>query len=164
MTIKRFLLSSLLLLILPILFSGGFIQPFIYADTQPERLNFANYYSYTPLDFTAKVAPYKLPLNRRNISNFNDFTEKIPLKGKALELLEKNGFVVIDNPLSSNEEDITKPYEILKYREVPIFITTDSLLHLYHIQFDETLRQIEEREFYDDIWEISKALLDESVK
>lgn len=37
------------------------------------------------------------------------------------------------------------------------------MLHLYHIQFDETLRQIEEREFYDKIWEISNDLLNESV-
>jgi len=35
---------------------------------------------------------------------------------------------------------------------------------LYHIQFDETLRQIEEREFYDRIWEISKELLGDSVE
>ena len=38
------------------------------------------------------------------------------------------------------------------------------MLHLYHIQFDETLRQIEEREFYDKIWEISKGLLSDSVE
>jgi len=49
-------------------------------------------------------------------------------------------------------------------REIPIFITSDSLLHLYHIQFDETLRQIEEREFYDKIWEISNELLNESIE
>jgi hypothetical protein len=37
-------------------------------------------------------------------------------------------------------------------------------LHLYHIQFDETLRQIEEREFYDLIWEISEELLNDSME
>jgi len=37
-------------------------------------------------------------------------------------------------------------------------------LHLYHIQFGETLRQIEEREFYDAIWEISTELLNDSVE
>ena len=65
---------------------------------------------------------------------------------------------MIDYPYGQ-EEDITGPYDVLKERQVPIFITSDSLLHLYHIQFDETLRQIEEKEFYDDIWNISKALL-----
>ena len=164
MVIKRCLIYSFLLFILLFLSSEVFSPPFIYADTQPEKLNFANYYSYTPLDAAARAAPYKLPLKRGDISNFDDFTEKIPLKQKALKLLEKNGFVVIDNPFNSEEENITIPYEILKDIEVPIFITTDSLLHLYHIQFDETLRQIEEKEFYDDIWDISKTLLDESIK
>ncbi|MEA1944962.1 MAG: DUF3160 domain-containing protein, partial [Euryarchaeota archaeon] len=86
------------------------------------------------------------------------------LKSDALNLLEENGFVVIDDPFNPKEEDIIQPYDTLKDNEVPIFVTTDSLLHLYHIQFDETLRQIEEREFYDLIWEISEKLLDDSIK
>jgi len=36
------------------------------------------------------------------------------------------------------------------------------IMHLYHIQFDETLRQIEEKELYDKIWNISKTLLEVS--
>ena len=132
-------------------------------NTQPERLSFANYYSYTPLSFTAKVPQYKLPLDTKSISNFNDFIRKIPLEEKALDLLKKNGFVVVDNPFYNKEDDITAPYETIKDQELPVFITTDSLLHLYHIQFDETLRQIEEKEFYNAIWEISKTLLDKSL-
>ena len=55
-------------------------------------------------------------------------------------------------------------YATLKQEDVPIFITTDSLLHIYHIQFDETLRQIEEKEFYDTIWKTDLALLNASVE
>ena len=65
---------------------------------------------------------------------------------------------------SIQKRTITKPYETLKAKGIPVFITSDSLLHLYHIQFDETLRQIEEREFYDAIWDISKELLESSLK
>ena len=79
-------------------------------------------------------------------------------------MLESNGFVVIENPYNPEEEDITSTYATLKEENVPIFITTDSLLHLYHIQFDETLRQIEEKEFYDTLWKTDLTLLSASIE
>ncbi|MCK4491768.1 MAG: DUF3160 domain-containing protein, partial [Candidatus Altiarchaeales archaeon] len=128
-----------------------------------EKLSFTKYYSLDSLDVDLKVSQYDLPLETGDVSNYNDFSGKISLDNDALALLEENGFVVINNPFDSTEEYITEPYETLKDREIPVFITSDSLLHLYHIQFDETLRQIEEREFYDRIWEISGELLDDSI-
>ena len=139
------------------------IEPIDLSNVKTEKINFKNYYSPTSLDITIQVPQYNLPIETNEILNFSDFYAKIPLSDNALKLLEKNGFVVISNPFTLNEEEITKPYEILKYEEIPIFITTDTMLHLYHTQFDETLRQIEEREFYDNIWEISKEFLDDST-
>jgi len=121
-------------------------------------------YNLEALDVELKAPSYELPLQRDKISNYGTFSTRIPLDASALEILEKNGFVVIENPYNPAEEDITSMYVTLKEEEVPIFITTDSLLHLYHIQFDETLRQIEEKEFYDAIWETDLALLDASVE
>ena len=138
-------------------------EPTNLSGVQTEKLSFLKYYSLTPLDVELKVSQYDLPLKTGDINNYNDFSGKISLSSEASALLKENGFVVINNPLNPGEEYITKPYKTLKDREIPIFITSDSLLHLYHIQFDETLRQIEEREFYDRIWEISNELLDDSV-
>ncbi len=139
-------------------------EPIDLSGVQTEKLSFINHYSLKPLNVTLQVPQYNLPLNEDEISNFNDFSTKIPLREDALRLLEKNGFVVIGNPFNPKEEYITKPYKTLKKKEIPVFITSDSLLHLYHIQFDETLRQIEEREFYDKIWEISEELLNDSIE
>ncbi|HID19912.1 MAG TPA: DUF3160 domain-containing protein [Methanophagales archaeon] len=133
-------------------------------QTDKEKLSFINHYSLNPLNVTLQVPQYNLPLKTDKIYNFNDFSTKITLGEDASRLLEENGFVVIRNPFNPEEEYITEPYKTLKEREIPIFITSDSLLHLYHIQFDETLRQIEEREFYDKIWEISNELLNESIE
>ena len=129
-----------------------------------KKVHMAAFYSLDALDIPLKAPQYNLPLETSHISNFNDFSEKIPLSNEALNLLKKNGFVVIENPFYSKEEDITSPYKNLKNGEIPIFITSDSLLHLYHIQFDETLRQIEEKEFYDKIWEISYELFNNSLQ
>lgn len=139
-------------------------KPINLSNISTEKLAFAKYYSLDSLDIELKTAQYNLPLRTSQISNYKDFSKKISLDNNALSSLNKNGFAVIDNPFNPNEEDITNPYKTLKDKEIPVFITSDSLLHLYHIQFDETLRQIEEKEFYDNIWEISKELLDESVK
>lgn len=105
---------------------------------------------------------YKLPLSTADIDNFEDFNSKLPLGEDSLERLEMNGFVVIKDPFSQNREDITASYKILKNLELPIFVSSDSLLHVYHIQFDETLREIEEEHFYDDLWTISEMMLAKS--
>lgn len=139
-------------------------EPINLSGITAENMDFVRYYLLNSLDIPLNAPQYNLPLETDQISNYNSFSQKIPPGDGALNLLKKNGFVVIDNPFNQREEDITQPYKVLKDNEVPIFITTDSLLHLYHIQFDETLRQIEEREFYDIIWEISRELLNDSLK
>jgi hypothetical protein len=139
-------------------------EPIDLSDPTAEKMDFAGYYSLDPLDIALNAPQYDLPLQTDQISNYDSFSKAIPLSDDAVGLLKKNGFVVIDNPLYQKEDDIIRPYEILKDDEIPIFVTTDSLLHLYHIQFDETLRQIEEREFYDLVWEISEQLLGSSIE
>jgi len=113
---------------------------------------------------TAGALQYTLPLESAGITNYGHFTSSVPLSGRAEQLLLSNGFVVIENPFDGDEEYIQPVYDKLRNRDIPIFVTSDSLLHLYHIQFDETLRRIEEATFYGDIWNISRALYDYSVE
>lgn len=124
----------------------------------------AGNYRLEALDVELKAPSYELPLNKDNITNYGNFSGRIPLSESALKMLKNNGFVVIKNPYNPGEEDITSMYATLKQENIPIFITTDSLLHIYHIQFDETLRQIEEREFYDTLWKTDFALLNASIE
>ena len=160
--------SILVSAIVGIVFICGCIQEPLKQKEEPsglaqEKLSFVQHYSLAPLNHTLEVSPYDLPLKTEAIYNFDEFYSKIPLDEDALRLLAENGFVVIRNPFNKEEESITLPYKSLKRQDIPIFITSDSLLHLYHIQFDETLRQIEEREFYDTIWTLSMELLNESI-
>ncbi len=113
---------------------------------------------------TAGALQYTLPLESAGITNYGHFTSSVPLSGRAEQLLLSNGFVVIENPFDGDEEYIQPVYDELRDRDIPIFVTSDSLLHLYHIQFDETLRRIEEATFYGDIWNISRALYDYSAE
>jgi hypothetical protein len=133
------------------------------SGSEAESSSIAGNYTLEALDVELKVPSYELPLQTKEISNYGDFSGKILLDNSALKMLENNGFVVIENPYGSSKEDITAIYSTLKDQEIPIFITTDSLLHLYHIQFDETLRKIEEKEFFDTLWETDLALLNASI-
>ncbi|BBL66486.1 hypothetical protein MSMAT_0454 [Methanosarcina mazei TMA] len=131
-----------------------------------KQSSFSKYYSKENLQFEADVSPYSLPLQASEISNYYHFTQKIPLTKENRKLLYKNGFVVIENEVTKNQfkaEQVNETYRNLKVTDVPIFITSDSLLHLYHIQFDETLKRVEAEEFYDDLWKLDNSLLEASI-
>ncbi|WP_369793127.1 DUF3160 domain-containing protein [Methanosarcina sp. 2.H.A.1B.4] len=131
-----------------------------------KQSSFSRYYSKEQPQVEAEVPAYSLPLHASEIENYYDFTHKIPLTNENRNLLYKNGFVIIENEVTKNRfkaEQVNATYGSLKVADVPIFITSDSLLHLYHIQFDETLKRVEEEEFYNELWKLDKALLEASI-
>ncbi len=150
------------------------------ANTSPPNKQLINPKDFIigPAEVDADIPGFSLPLNIADIENYYDFFEKMPLTPKVLELLEKNAFVVVPTPLDIAEQEIfldstrklANPiddfvayYQVLKNIDVPVFITSDSLLHYYHIFFDTTLMRLERDLFYQDIWEISKELFDVSL-
>jgi len=69
--------------------------------------------------------------------------------------LATNGFVVVP---STNEQI----YDIYKANEeagLPNFVTTDSVLHAYHILYDYALRVMEVQTFSNDLNRLSETLL-----
>ena len=120
---------------------------------------FAAYYSPVSITVDPSVPPYQLPLNLSNISNIENITSEFRLNECENKLLMTNGFTIIDY---GDVDDIVAPYSDMKRRGVPIFVTSDTLLHLYHIQFDEILRGAEEREFFDALLDMSAAMLKRS--
>ncbi len=121
----------------------------------------ASYYSSEELIINTSVSQYDLPLDLTSITNINDIYSRFYFNDEQKNLLSGNGFVVVDYGF---ESDIIQPYKDMKLANIPIFVTSDTLLHLYHIQFDEILKGIEEREFFGKILDISKALFDKSVE
>jgi hypothetical protein len=100
---------------------------------------------------------YPLPLDINKIRNREvmDYMTRSVKEDRVrtlTALMRKNGFVVIRYPhgMDMNIYDWVG--------ETPNFITTDSLLHGYHVQFIELLKNIEESEFYQDIYTITYTL------
>jgi hypothetical protein len=119
------------------------------------KLVMASAYKPTAVSFTAKIKPYSLPLDLTQVANSYQIQSEFNLNSGQEALLKGNGFVVIP----WNGDDVVKPYKTLKNMDVPIFVTTDTLLHLYHIQFNEILKRIEEEEFYSQLIDMSLAML-----
>lgn len=125
------------------------------------------FFLYSPVAEQAENTPivpsYSLPLSTRDITNFDVISKQLSLNQSAINKLNQNGFVVIPNPLNLKSDDVVGTYTTLGVNKIPVFVTSDSVLHLYHVQFDDTLREIEEREFYRSLWNISTVLLEDST-
>ncbi|MCX6661408.1 MAG: DUF3160 domain-containing protein [Euryarchaeota archaeon] len=130
-------------------------------SSENPKYKMASYYSSKEITIEAQPPQYSLPLDLSAIQNLQSIEDVFSLTNTQKELLKTNGFVVRD---FGSRSDISAPYKYLKDHGIPVFVTADTLLHLYHILFDQTLKGIEEREFFDSILTLSKALFDKSVE
>lgn len=117
---------------------------------------FLKHYKPVEEDFVIDMPGYALPLDLTKITNFSDVAFRYLNKPEYKSLLKKKGFVVVDR---GAVDDITAPYKLLREQDIPIYVTADTPLHLFHIQFDETLKEIEEDVFYPDILTVTRIML-----
>jgi hypothetical protein len=69
--------------------------------------------------------------------------------------LAQNGFVVSPGA----EKEFFTVYEKARYANVPIFVTSDSLLHVYHLLFDKVLRTAEVQYLIPLLRDLNAAVL-----
>jgi hypothetical protein len=106
--------------------------------------------------YEAKVKPYITAndlSNVENISQFSGFTKK------QISMMVKNGFVV----LPATNTRMHYVYDSNEYKGVPNFITSDSVLHLYHQFYDKSLMSVESGFLYKDMDLLTKQMLDKSI-
>jgi len=123
------------------------------------KLAMAICYEPEGISISPNAPYYSLPLDLGKVTNFGEVGSRFGLNKNQEQLLEKNGFVVIP----WHGDDIVQPYKTLKEQGVPIFVTSDTLLHLYHIQFNEILKRLEEEEFFDELIDMSQAMLERAI-
>jgi len=143
---------------IPVFGSGLIIiHPVNATCTSNPKYAIASYYKLEGEVINSSVPQYQLPLDLDDVTNMNNITKVFHLSTSQEKLLKNNGFVVIDY---GRVDDIVEPYKDMKEKGIPVFVTSDTLLHLYHIQFNEILKGIEEREFFDMLLKLSKAFFD----
>jgi len=73
--------------------------------------------------------------------------------------LEDHRFVVVDGS-GMRQSSFLEAYEELNEEDVPIIVTTDCMLHQYHVFFDSSLRLIEEGELLPLAINMSREAMD----
>ncbi|MHC5038774.1 MAG: DUF3160 domain-containing protein [Planctomycetota bacterium] len=118
---------------------------------------FGGHYEPVPVSVNPAIPPYSLPLKKSEIGNYDFVKEKIASGGPLDEsLLLKNGFA----GMPWGGDDFIKMYKALREKELPIYVTSDSVLHLYHLQFDDLLMRIEMMDFIPALEGLLAALVD----
>lgn len=125
------------------------------SSVAPARPAFA---PYEPVQVSVRpvVAAYQVAPNLTNVANVQVLASLSP---QQREVLARNGFVVVP----SQEGQFYEIYKRAKERNIPIFVTTDALLHTYHILYDYVLRTAEIEHFVSDLQSLDKALLETTL-
>lgn len=108
----------------------------------------------------ASVPEYHVSDTFAEVSNYAEFAHALPLSDRQKALLRANLFVC--SP--SNAVQLHHIYEENDYLNIPSFISTDCVLHLYHIFFDYTLRNVEKKSLLPILERLSRGMLAESLR
>ena len=128
-------------------------QPPPASPTPPMNVRGPGFAAYPRI--SAKLPPayegYGLPVDVGTLGNVGDFA----FSDAQAALLAQNGFVVAPGEWL----EFFQLYENARYREIPVFVTTDSVYHVYHLLFDKMLRDLEREHFEPDIRALTAACL-----
>ncbi|HEX2916454.1 MAG TPA: DUF3160 domain-containing protein [Chloroflexia bacterium] len=93
---------------------------------------------------------YTVAPDLANITNLKDFN----LSDAQKKLLAQNYFVV--SP--SDYKQFFQAYESFRYDQIPTYVSTDSVVHIYHLLFDKLLRETEKGYLISDLQSLNRAL------
>jgi Protein of unknown function (DUF3160). len=116
-----------------------------------EAYVFAAYPDY-PVNVQPAVKGYQVAEDLSNVENSGRFS----FSPQAQEMLVKNGFVV--DPTAWGEEFFMM-YEPNRYDSIPNFVTTDAMLHNYHLFFDNLLERIEKEKLIPELKNSNQLML-----
>jgi hypothetical protein len=108
---------------------------------------------------TARVKPYTVSPSLIEVVNLRAFNRVAPLSIAQRRMLAQNLFAC--SP--THTKQLFQVYEDNDYRNLPSFVTTDAILHLYHIFYDFTLRTVEEQALMPVLQRLTEGMLADSI-
>ncbi|MBN2117966.1 MAG: DUF3160 domain-containing protein [Anaerolineales bacterium] len=97
---------------------------------------------------------YSLPVDLAGVQ----YAAEIQFSEAQRQLLSQNGFVVLP-PKPGEYREFYQVYEAGRYDFRPVFITTDSIYHVYHLLFDKMLRDLERDSFIAILNSLTSTML-----
>jgi hypothetical protein len=88
-------------------------------------------------------------------SDLSNVYNPFVLSPEQIQRLAQDGFVVTPGM----EKEFFTVYEKARYDNVPVFVTSDSLLHSYHLLFDKVLRTAEVQHFIPLLRDLNASML-----
>ena len=123
----------------------------------PVETEFGAYIPY-PVAITPAAGVYTVAADLSNVVNVEDFS----FESTERSLLARQHFFVTPKR-SGNHTGYREMYDLYnEARElgIPIFVTSDAILHSFHLIFDHMLMEIEEEHFAGDLDRLLSGLLD----
>ncbi|HEX69369.1 MAG TPA: DUF3160 domain-containing protein, partial [Candidatus Bathyarchaeota archaeon] len=124
----------------------------------------------------ASISFTKANFDLSRVEYYDRVKKVLHLTPEQEAMLEKYGFVVVDisklYPTNETEDKfVFDPklrfedfyYFLVYHNDLPVFVTTDSILHLFHVVFDCSLRILESQTFYDILLEVTEYAFNNSL-
>jgi hypothetical protein len=147
-------LSMLLVMICGVFICSANAQ-MIATITQDVSTEFGTYHPYAA-HFTPMVPAFTVASDFSNVSNYQEMSYLFNSKDK--DLLQQNHFTV----KKSQYQQLFDIYNLCTWNSVPIFVTTDAVLHTYHSLFDRLLAEIEMQHFVNTLNQLTETLISET--
>ena len=97
---------------------------------------------------------YALPVDLGKVQGL----DLVTMTDAQRALLAQNGFAV-QTPKPGQYQEFYQLYESQRYMDVPVFVTTDSIYHVYHLIFDKMLRDLETGYFIATLKSLTGTML-----
>jgi hypothetical protein len=102
---------------------------------------------------------YALPVDLSGTQYASD----VKLSEAQRQMLSQNGFLVLP-PKPGEYQEFYQVYEAARYDLHPVFVTTDSIYHVYHLIFDKMLRDLEKDSFISILNSLTSTMLTASYE
>ena len=140
------------IIFLVITFSQMAQSQMIATITEDVETNFGTYHPI-PINFSPQVPNFTVEPDFSNVANFSKFEGMFNSVDTALLL--KNHFTV----KKSQYQQLYDIYNICTWHGTPLFVTSDAVLHIYHVLFDYFLSQIEIQKFVTTLNDLTDVLI-----
>jgi len=117
--------------------------------------DFADYVPYDE-SFEPNAPAYTLSQGLSNVANLGTFSYLSP---HTRRMIEQNGFAVLP------QDQYKQIHEILELNDdnqIPSFVSSDAVLHAFHVLYDLALREVEVYSFWDLLGNLTESMLDSS--
>jgi hypothetical protein len=113
-------------------------------------------YQEVPVNIQPAIKPYQVEPDLSNVTN----REKFEFSPEAFKLLANNGFVVTPGQMP----EFFMLYETNRYDNIPNFVTTDAMLHNYHLFFNHLLKSVENKYLIPELKALNSSMVQESLR